>query len=188
MYSFLHGVPWVHIAPAIIAVIVGLIYLKQKSIYLKVIFGILWLLLLPNSAYIFIDIERIFLHWNSLNVFMQSVLILQYLVLELIGLVSFLLAMLPLENIFKTWHIANKSQIVAIIILNFFIGFGIVLGRTGYTNSYIVLTNPLKVFFAAMHIVTSINLLGLAVLLGIVCSCIYFIFRKTVVSYTKKLV
>ncbi len=186
MLSLLHGVPWVHIIPAILAVTLGFLYIKIRWVYLKVILGILWLLLLPNTAYIFTDVIRITLHWNSANTLTRTALIVQYVVFELIGLVTYLLAMLPFESMINSWYFSKKKQIAAIILLNFFIGFGMMLGRTGYTNSYVVFTQPTKVILTAMNIVTSLNLLGLTIIFGIVCNCIYFLFRSLLLRRAKR--
>ena len=178
MHAFLHGVPWVHLFPAVLAIIIGFIFLKLKWIYFKVIFGVLWLFFLPNTAYMFTDVVRITLHWSSVSMIARVGLIIQFILLELIGLVTYLLAMLPFESMINTWNFSRKEQIIAIVILNFFVGFGMVLGRTGYVNSYAVSTQPTKVILAVMNTVTSLNLLGLAIVFGILCNCIYFLFRS----------
>lgn len=182
----MHSVPWVHVAPALFTVVFALLYLKTKWIYVKVVLGILWLLLLPNTAYIFTDVSRIVLHWNESNFGMHFVLVIQYILLEIIGLVTFLFAMLPFENIIRAVHFSKKGQIMAIILFNFLIGFGMVLGRTGYTNSYVIFTQPSKVSSAVINIITSLQLVGLTIAFGIVCNCIYFLFRSKYLNYAKK--
>ena len=185
MFALFHSVPWVHLPPAILAVVFAFLYLRTKWIYLKVLWGLLWLLLVPNTAYIFIDVKRITLHWSSVSTEIRTALVIQYTILEIIGLVTYLLAMLPLEMILRTRYFSKKQQIITIILFNFLIGFGIVLGRTGYTNSYVVFTQPMKVLFAVIHIATSFNMLVLAVVFGILCDCIYFIFRNILLHRTR---
>lgn len=186
MLTLAHGVPWIHTAPAILAVIFGFLYVKTKWIYLKGICGILWLLLIPNTAYIFIDITRIMLHWHSVTTGTRAIIILQYIVLEMIGLVTFLLAMFPFESVIHTKYFPQKTQVLTILLFNLLIGFGMVLGRTGYTNSYVVFTQPTKVFLAAMTIMTSSNLLVLTIAFGALCNCIYFLFRNRLLYYAEK--
>jgi uncharacterized membrane protein len=187
MYAIMHGVPWIHLFPALIALVVTFLYLKTKMIYLKILLGILWLLLIPNTAYIFIDVERITLHWNSLDMVMRIMVIIQYFFLEIIGLVIYLLAMLPIESIIHNRHFSRNYQIVAIILFNFLIGFGMVLGRIGYTNFYVIFTQPLKIFATAFHIITSLDLVGLTIAFGLLCNCIYFLFRNRLLHKTKKI-
>src|SRR5579862_903398 len=112
MFAFMHGVPWVHVFPALLALVFAFLYLKTKWIYLKILWGVLWLLLIPNTAYLFIDVERITLHWNSLDMVMRIILIIQYIVFEIIGLVTYLIAMLPFESI-----VYNRKIKVLLIIL-----------------------------------------------------------------------
>lgn len=181
----MHGIPWVHIFPALLTVVFAYLYLKTKVTYLKVLLGIIWLLLIPNTVYIFIDIERITLHWNSLNMVMRIALIFQYICLETIGIVTYLLAILPFESIIRSRHFSHSNQKMAIVLFNLLIGFGMVLGRIGYTNSYVVFTQPLKVFSAAFHIITSLDLMGLTIVFGILCNIIYFLFRNILMQKTK---
>jgi uncharacterized membrane protein len=187
MFAFMHGVPWVHVFPALLALVVAFLYLKTKWAYLKIIWGILWFLLIPNTAYIFIDVQRITIHWNSLDTVMRVMLIIQYFFLEIIGLVTYLLATLPIESVIHNRHFSRIYQIAAIILFNFFIGFGMVLGRIGYTNSYVIFTQPLKIFAAAFRIITSLDLVGLTIAFGLLCNCIYFLFRNRLLYKAKKL-
>jgi uncharacterized membrane protein len=186
MFALMHGVPWVHVFPALFAVVFAFLYLKTRWIYLKILWGILWLLLIPNTAYIFIDVERITLHWNSLDIVMRIMLIIQYIFLEIIGLVTYLFVMLPIESIIHNRLFSRKYQILVIILFNFLIGLGMVLGRIGYTNSYMIFTQPLKIFAAAFYIITSLDLVGLTIAFGLLCNCIYFLFRKSLLHKTKK--
>lgn len=179
MLALFHGVPWVHTAPALLAVVFGFLYLKSKRAYLKVFWGLLWLLFIPNTAYIFVDVERLALHWDAVSMVMRFALAIQYICLEILGLVTFLLAMLPFESVIDAKHFSQRKQVVAIILFNFIIGFGMVLGRTGYTNSYVVFTQPIKVFYAVVHIITSPNLLALTLGFGVLCSCLYLLLRNT---------
>lgn len=186
MTALLHGVPWIHTIPAVLAVVCGFLYLKTNWVYLKVVWGILWLLLIPNTAYLFIDIERITLHWSAVSTMMRVALVLEYVCLEIIGLVTFLLAMLPFESMIRARHFSQKQQILASSLFNFLIGFGMVLGRTGYTNSYVVFTQPTKVFLAVITIVISPHLLGLTIFCGVFCNSVYVIFRNMHVYLAKK--
>jgi uncharacterized membrane protein len=110
MFTFIHGVPWLHVVPALFAVIAALLYLWAEQIYVKVILGVLWLLLLPNTIYILTDLGHLVHQWGSGNLLHRTAWILQYILLGIIGLVTYLVA------------------------------FGVVLGKTGYINSYVVFT------------------------------------------------
>lgn len=183
MFALMHGVAWVHVFPALLALVFVFLYLKTKWIYLKILWGILWFLLIPNTTYLFIDVERITLHWNYVDVVTRTVLIIQYIGLEIIGLVTYLVAMLPFESIVHN----RKNKILVIILFNFLIGFGMVLGRAGYANSYVIFTQPVNVSIAAFHILTSFDLIGLTIAFGLICNCIYFFPRSLLLKNAKKL-
>ena len=176
MDTFILGVPWIHVIPALVSVLFSVLYLKSNKKTLKIIFGILWLLFLPNTAYIFTDVSRITLHWNSLNTLLRVFLSLQFIVLEIIGLGTFLLSFLPFEKIIK--NRSKLEKIFLIILFNFLVGFGMVLGRTGYVNSYLIFMEPLKVLSAIFNIITSFNLLVLTIFYGLICDVVYFVFRS----------
>lgn len=148
--------------------------------------GILWLLFLPNTIYIVTDVTRIAHHWNTADTTMRILLILQYICLELIGLVSFLLAFLPFEKIIRTQPLSQKQQIAAIILFNSLIAFGMVLGRMEYINSWVVFTHPAQVIFSVIEAVASLNLWGLTIVFWMLCNGVYFLFRAMLVRRVNK--
>jgi len=104
----------------------------------------------------------------------------QYIKYELIGLSSFLLALYPLEKtlLLSRWR-ENKVLLPFLLItVNFFIGFGIVLGRVQRLNSWDIFIDASKVMYASFQIVSSLELLLLVVFFSAVANAIYFLFRK----------
>jgi len=188
MLTFTHGVPWMHVVPALFAVAVALLYLRIKWLYVKVVLGILWLFLLPNTIYIFTDLSRFIHQWGSGDLAHHIAWTLQYVCLVIIGLASYLVAFLPLEQILLTRNFSKMNQVLAIILLNFFVAFGVVLGKVKYINSYVVFMQPVKVLFSIVSIVTSLQLWGFVILFWIFCSLIYIVFRYFSLSHIKKAV
>jgi uncharacterized membrane protein len=188
MFTFTHGVPWIHVVPALFAVVVALLYLRTKWMYVKIVLAILWLLLLPNTIYIFTDLDRFVHQWGSGNLTQHIAWTLQYSCLGVIGLVTYLVAFLPFEQILLLRKVSKTNQIVAIILLNFFVAFGVVLGKVAYINSYVVFTQPTKVFSSVIAIVTSFNLWSFLVLFWILCNLVYFLFRRFLLDRSKQLV
>ncbi len=188
MLALFHGVPWIHIFPALLAVGFGFLYLQSKRLALKVLWGLLWLLFLPNTIFIITDLDHFINQWNAASIVVRLALTLQYLVLEIIGLTTFLAAFLPFERMMHVRHLSQQQQVQAILVLNFLIAFGIVLGKWEHLNSWIVFTQPVAVARSALHIVTSLDLLGLTVFLGILGNGIYFLSRRILLGQTKKLV
>src|SRR5207248_1183184 len=116
------------------------------------IFGLLWLLFLPNTIYIFTDLEHLIDQWPLLHPFFRIPLLLQYIFFELVGIVTFVIALIPFEKIILPLKLLKKRKIPVLIIFNFLIAFGMVLGRVERINSWEVFTSPLKVTISAIHV------------------------------------
>jgi uncharacterized membrane protein len=150
--------------------------LKARSKVVKFIAGLLWLLLLPNTAYIFTDLGHIIYQWNhTVSPSGHLLLIAQYFLLETFGIITFLFSFLPFEKIIERVNILKKRKVVWLILFNFLVAFGVVLGRYEHINSQLVFTNPLKVLESAANIFVSVDLLGLTVVFGLLCNLIYFL-------------
>jgi uncharacterized membrane protein len=65
-----------------------------------------------------------------------------------------------------------------LITVNFCIGFGMVLGRVQRLNSWDIFLDAPKVIHASFHMVSSLELLLLGVLFGVVANSVYFLFIK----------
>ena len=170
---------------AIIAVVLGILALKSKWRVLKVFFGFFWLLFLPNTIYIFTDLEHLIYQWYHVSPSIRILLSLQYLIFEIIGTVTFFIAFTPFERILHTVHFFKHKETIAIIIFNFLVAFGMVLGRVERINSWEVITQPQKVAISAMNVFLSFDLFGLMILFGLFCNFIYFLFRKKVLAIIK---
>jgi uncharacterized membrane protein len=161
-------------------------FIISENKFVKIIFGILWLLFFPNTIYIFTDLEHLIFQWSVISPVLRSLLLLQYIILEIIGVLTFLYAFFPFEKLIASIKAFKKRKKVLIIAFNFFIAFGMVLGRVERINSWEVFTQPLRVIGSAVHVFTSWELMVLMILFGIVCNCIYFLFRDRVLYSMKK--
>jgi len=177
-----YNVPWMlfNIFLALLALGFGYIFIKSKNTLLTFIFGILWILFLPNTIYLFTDLEHLIDQWSYVTTDLQFILFLQYVVFVGIGFASYLFAFYPFEKIILAWNIFKKNKIFVIVAFNYFIAFGMVLGRVERINSWEVFTNPVKVISSAVHVFHSVDLFGLMLLFGILCNCFYFLFRDRV--------
>jgi uncharacterized membrane protein len=151
------------------------LFLKSSGAFFKVLFGFLWLLFLPNTAYLFAGLEHFPSQWNSAGGQRHLIVILEFAAVEMFGVVTFVLAFLPLERVLKGR--SREAGIAAIVLCNLLVAFGTVLGKWEHINSWVVFTRPVKVALAAMQIFTSLRLLELTLLFFVVCNGIYFLFR-----------
>lgn len=164
---------------AYLAVVFGLFFITIKGKFPKTVFGIAWLLFLPNTIYIFTDLVHLMEQWNLLKPPFFYVLLGEYSTLLFAGLFSYLVAFQPFEKILKEVKVPKKRKVPIIIVFNFLIAFGMVLGRVERINSWEVITHPLKVLDSAVHVLISFDLLGLTLLFGLVCNFFYFLFRDS---------
>jgi uncharacterized membrane protein len=161
--------------------------LNVKSNIIKLIFGLLWLLFLPNTAYLFTDLGHIPYQWNHTPSALGRIsLFLQYLLFELFALMIFLYSCLPFEKLVERVNVFTKRKVAWLILFNFTVAYGMVLGRFQHINSWILFTDPLNVVKSAIEIFVSIDLLRLTILFGILCSFVYFLFRTFLLQIVEK--
>ena len=164
---------------ALMPILCGWLMLKTRQSLLRVAFALLWFAFLPNTLYILTDLRYLPEQWNAMSYPGKLGLVVQYGVYELIGVGSFLLALYPLERIvlLSRWRENRTLLPVLLIIVNFFIGFGMVMGRVQRLNSWDIFMDAPRVIRASFEIVSSLELLLAVVLFGVVANAVYFIFR-----------
>ncbi len=167
---------------AIVPVIFVWLFFAVKNRILKWIFGILWLLYLPNTIYIITDMEHIFTQWPRVDEASRLILVLQYIVLEFVGIVTFFIALCPLETLLTTWKPTKTAATGILITFNMLMGFAMVLGKVERIHSWYVFTQPLHVLRSIEQVLSSGELVILALLLGVFTNCLYFLFRKPLVK------
>jgi uncharacterized membrane protein len=165
---------------SLIPIFCGWLMLKTRPKFLQVILALLWFFFLPNTLYILTDLRYLPEQWNAMSNVGKLGLAVQYILYELIGLSSYLLALYPLEKtlLLMRWR-ENKMLLPCLLTtVNCFIGFGIVLGRVQRLNSWDIFIDAPKVMYASFHIVSSLELLLSVVFFSVVANAIYFLFRK----------
>lgn len=172
---------------AVLAVVFAYIFLRAKNSILKVISGILWLLFLPNTIYMFTDLLHILYQWERVQGWEKAVVALEFIVLQIIGFVTFILAFRPFEVILKWLKYNDKKRVWATVAFNFIIAFGIVLGRVERVNSWDAFVAGDRLLNAVLNVFTSPELVGLTILFGLFCNFFYFLFRDPIFNSTVKL-
>ena len=163
----------------LIPILCGWLTFKTQQKVLQAAFALLWFSFVPNTLYILTDLRYLPEQWNAITTLGKLGLAVQYILYELIGVSSFLLAVYPLEKTLlrSRWRENKVLLPLLLIIVNFFIGFGMVLGRVQRLNSWDIFLDAPKVIHASFHIVSSLELLLLGVLFGVVANAVYFVFR-----------
>jgi uncharacterized membrane protein len=168
---------------ASIPVFAGWLMYLTKNKFLKALYALLWIVFLPNSVYLITDLINLFWQWNRVDAFVKTIFILQYAVLTVIGVFSFVLALYPGELLLrKNKNLKKYYPNIIIVILNFVIGFGITLGRVERVNSWDLVYAPMNVVWASVNIITSVELIILTIFFGIVGNGVFFLFKKPVLK------
>jgi uncharacterized membrane protein len=181
MDIYIYNTSWIafNSALAILPVIFAVLFFQIKYRLLRAFLAILWLLFLPNSIYVITDVIHLIRQWSIVDNFGKMVLVVQYSVLEIIGLTAFLMALYPLEKFLR--ELKLKKHLTALLVsANFIIGFGMVLGRVERLNSWDAFIFPERVFNSAVKVFLSFDNLALAVLFGLFANLFYFLFRRFV--------
>lgn len=191
MQIILFNLDWMsfNILLAMIPMVFGWLLIKTHASLLKIIFGSIWFVFLPNTIYLLTDIAHFFNDWHLIPFVYKGLFVAQYIVLMLFGIISFILAMYPIEKLIKKTKSKKKQQQkdFFIYILNFLIGFGIVLGRIERLNSWDIITDTSKVIYQSIHTLTSLPLISLVIFFGLFSNGIYFSLRKIIIKNFKYL-
>ena len=183
MMILLNNISWMgwNVILALIPPIFGWLLFITRQKVLKVIFALIWFLFLPNTLYLITDLPHIIWQWHQMHHAGQIVLALQYITLVLIGLITFLLALYPVEKALLRSSWLKKKSLVSLFIImtNFLLGLGIVLGRVQRINSWDVIVDIPKVIGASLSIFNSLELILFVLFFGVFANVYYFIWRKS---------
>lgn len=178
---------WINSALALVAILFGWLMLKVKSPYFKLLHGFLWLLFLPNTIYILTDVSHLFEDWSKVDNLFRLILIFQYALFSIFGIITFVVATYFFQRLLEGKKKGIKaSTIAAICVLNFIVGFGVILGGIRRTNSWYIFTNPSRVMEDVLNLIYSQELLVLSIGVGILANLIYFLMIETVATWGKK--
>ncbi len=180
MNIFLFNTSWMafNLYLAFLPIVFYWLFFTLKGKFLKCIFALLWLVYLPNTIYVFTDLHHLVEQWIEVNTLGKLFLAYQYAFLEIIGLTCFLFAFYPLEKVIHYFKWKKDTRYTVLILLNFCIGFAMVLGKIERVNSWDVFLNPQFVILSTISILSSIKMLGLVILFGLFANCFYFLFRN----------
>lgn len=183
---------WINSFLALVPVLFGWLMSKANFTFAKVWTGFIWLIFLPNTIYILTAFTHLFEDWPKVSNLFRAILIVQYSLFALYGIITFVIAIYFFQKLLQGKSAGwpkkriKLTTITAICILNFIVGFGVVLGGIERTNSWYILTNPSRVLEDSLDLIYSRELLTLSLGVGLLANAIYFLCVETVATWVPK--
>lgn len=191
MEIILNNIVWMtfNLILAFLAVCFGWLMFLIRLPLFKILTGFLWVIFVPNTIYIVTDLFHLKKQLFEVDTPFAFIIFLEYIILAFLGIVSFVLALYPFEKLLNTalYSFLKTKKTFFIIVTNFIIAFGVVIGRMQRTNSWEVATNPVKVIEDSIKTVTSPFLLLLVFVFGIGGTIIYFLLKDSILLQAKKI-
>lgn len=185
MHIFIFNLLWMNWNAFLAATGVFLAWLifKTKNRHLKLFLIPVWLAFVPNTIYIVTDIIHLPWQLSYVEGVMQIFILLQYLLFIPLGFITFYLSLRFFEQgiypLYRKFSLSHSVQVEEIIvILNFLIAFGVVMGRFHRTNSWQIVTNIYRVLEDIGKVFTSRPQITAAILFGIFINFLYFFLKK----------
>src|SRR3989344_9087192 len=112
MGFFIFNLSWMflNISLALIPVVMAFFLRKKLSTVLRILLLVIWFLFLPNTIYIVTDLQYFPYQLLNSNLTFQILLILQYAVLIIISIITYMVALHPFENIASKYNIKGKKK------------------------------------------------------------------------------
>ena len=169
MNIFSFNISWMtyNLYLAVLPVIFSWFLFRMLNKLFTFIVGALWLLYLPNTIYVFTDLHHLVEQWPMVDVMGKFILLIQYTLLEVIGLTCFLIAFYPMEKILQQLRLTSKQIVYVLIGMNFLMGFALVIGKFERVNSWDVFFNPMFVVTSTVQVLLSYQMLGLIILFSL---------------------
>ena len=167
---------------AVLGVLFGWLYYYSKKKVFSIAFFILWILFLPNTIYLITDLQHIYKQWSNPYLEVQLTLIVQYFLIALLGITTYLMAMYPIDKVFTNLHLKRKPKVklTLLITINIFTAFALILGKFQRTHSWYVFTDFLRVLSDIKEVVTNPILFSLVLFFAFVINLTYFAFKKVI--------
>ena len=184
---------WFNSYLALVAVLFGWLMSKANSTFAKLWTGAIWLLFLPNTIYILTDVSHLFEDWPKVDNLFRGILIVQYGLFSLVGIFTFIISVYFFQKLLQGKSAGRRKKIqpstyLAIIFLNFLVGFGVIMGGIERTNSWHLFTDPVRVIEDVVDVLTSQELLLLSIGTGLLANLIYFFLVDTLIGWVRKFI
>lgn len=167
-----------NVALAFLGVVFGWAFLYARQKIIKWLLFALWILFLPNTIYMVTDIQYLPSQWARIDPSLRIILLAQFVTVFSLGIITYLLAMHPLEKLLARFR-KNQLLVVSVIAgVNFAVAFAVALGKFQRVNSWDVFTDPAQVTDTSQIILAAPDTLVKIFLFGVFCNVLYFSFRK----------
>lgn len=172
----------INIILAFLGIAFGWMFFYTRRPLFSFIFFILWVLFIPNTIYLITDLEYFPKQWLSMDLLGKLILFIQYGILASLGVITFIIAMYPVDKVFTKLHLKKRKSLKFIILLlvNFFIAFGLILGKFQRTHSWYIFTDYKRVVEDTITVFQTPILLILVFFFGIVLNLTYFGFKNVI--------
>lgn len=178
---------WFNSFLAIIAVVSGWMMLKPYLKLIRIFCGFIWFIFLPNTIYILTDVSHLFEDWSKVDILFKLILLIQYSLFSIFGVITFVLSVYFFQKLLEGKMKKIKfSTLISICVLNFLVGFAVILGGIERTNSWYVFTDPPRVIADVIDVFSSLEMLMLAAGVGILANVIYFLMLESVITWGGK--
>lgn len=165
---------------ALLSVMLGWFLIKEKKRIMRLLLTIVWLFFVPNTIYIITDVYHLVEQWAMVYGIEKLFVIGQYFFFISVGIVTFVISLYffeyALTRLFKQ-KISESVTISIITLVNFIIAFGVIVGRVQRTNSWQILTHPMRVYNDIIQTFSSPLLLVAVFVFGVLGNIIYFSIR-----------
>lgn len=167
---------------AFLGMLFGWLFYISRAKLPSILFFVLWVLFIPNTIYLITDLEHLYEQWGITTLFPTILIILQYLVISVIGIVSFIMSMHPVDKVFSKLHLKKHPamKLMILVSVNMIIAFALILGKYERTHSWYVFTQTSRVLEDIVSVLTSPLLFSLVIFFGVVINLVYFAFKKVI--------
>jgi len=159
---------------------------RTKLIPLRILYTLVWFLFLPNTLYLLTDLVHLYQNMQRVGGLDIVIVAFQYLLLLLLGMITYFAAVYPVEKIAVEKMKWNRT--IFILLINVLVSIGITLGRVERTNSWYFVTNLSRVLHDSIQLFTSVNLVLLTLILTLLNTVLYFILRTSLLLSQDKVV
>ncbi|MBP6994213.1 DUF1361 domain-containing protein [Candidatus Woesebacteria bacterium] len=165
---FSHNIVWMgwNTLLAIVPMVLARVLQKSISKFGQSLLLVLWLAFLPNTLYMITDVIHLFNpRFGQMTVLFKLLGIALYFGVFVIAVTSFVLAMRPVLHKYRSriQRLSTHFRIVLFIVFSLLMGFAIGMGRFKRTNTWYLLTQPIRVIQDIVASLTDPVVLWLAV-------------------------